>query len=273
MELGADDYLIKPFEIKELIKAVKIRLEKKAFIEAEKKQKLEELSNNISFSLPHELQTPLTGIIGGATLLTNLDKPIEIDKLKEISEIILFSAERLQTLIKKFWVYTDLTIVINNPDKINWIRQQKFNCYPHNLIKEIAKEIARRSNREKDLTLRLTDCFVNISEDSFQTIIQELIENAFKFSKKSTPVKIYDEIKNSTYHIFIINKGRGMTQEEIDQISAFMQFNRQKYEQQGAGLGLIIAKKIVELYGGNLNIKSVLNEQTTVEITLPISHK
>lgn len=273
MELGADDYLIKPFDIKDLIKAVKIRLEKKAFIEAEKKRKLEELSNNISFSLPHELQTPLTGIIGGSTLLANLDKPIEIDKLKEINEIILFSAERLQSLIKKFWIYTDLTITLNNPDKVELIRQAEFDCYPIHIIKKVAQEIADKFNRKTDLTMELTDCFINISEDSFDKIVQELIENAFKFSKNSTPIKIYDEIKNSTYHLFIINHGRGMTQEEIDNIGAFMQFNRHKYEQQGAGLGLIIAKKIVELYGGNFNIKSVLEEQTTVEITLSISHQ
>src|SRR5215831_3841679 len=69
MELGADDYLTKPFTIAELIATVKARLEKQAAIKRQAERKLEELRGNISLALPHELLTPLTGILGLSSLL------------------------------------------------------------------------------------------------------------------------------------------------------------------------------------------------------------
>lgn len=272
MELGADDYISKPFQIDELIKAIKIRLAKKAHLEKQKQQKLDELRHNIAFYLPHELQTPLNGIIGGSQLLNNYVQVLKQEDIKEISGIISNSAERLQSLIQKFWLYADLEITANNPEKINKIRQEKNQCFTTNLITNLAQNIAKKANRENDLELELTDEMINISEDSFQKVVQELVDNAFKFSETSTPIKIFNKINNSKFHLFIIDNGKGMSKQEIDQIGAYMQFDRRKYEQQGSGLGLIIVKRILELYNGNLNIKSVLGKQTVIEVILPIDN-
>jgi signal transduction histidine kinase len=59
-----------------------------------------------------------------------------------------------------------------------------------------------------------------------------------------------------------------MTKEQITQIGAFQQFERQTYAQQGLGLGLKIVKKIIELYGGELNISSVYQQATQIDNAL-----
>src|SRR5436190_6217422 len=69
MELGADDYLTKPFTHKELMAAVNARLEKQAEMQRQSDKKLNELRGNITLALPHELRTPLNGIMGLAHLL------------------------------------------------------------------------------------------------------------------------------------------------------------------------------------------------------------
>lgn len=69
MELGADDYLTKPFTHKELLAAVNTRLEKQEELARQSEKKLNELRGNISVALPHELRTPLNGIMGLASLL------------------------------------------------------------------------------------------------------------------------------------------------------------------------------------------------------------
>ena len=69
MEMGADDYLTKPFTPSELLAAVNARLEKQAEIERKSEKKLDELRGKMTLALPHELRTPLNGIIGLAQIL------------------------------------------------------------------------------------------------------------------------------------------------------------------------------------------------------------
>ena len=63
-----------------------------------------------------------------------------------------------------------------------------------------------------------------------------------------------------------------MTDEQVTQIGAFMQFERSDYEQPESGLGLTIAQKAIELYGGTFKIVSVYHQETTVQIALPTLH-
>src|SRR6266581_6507340 len=71
MELGADDYLTKPFTHKELVTAVNARLVKQAEVHRQSEKKLDELRGNITLALPHELRTPLHGILGLASLMVD----------------------------------------------------------------------------------------------------------------------------------------------------------------------------------------------------------
>jgi signal transduction histidine kinase len=66
------------------------------------------------------------------------------------------------------------------------------------------------------------------------------------------------------------DSGRGMTEDQINRIDAFVQFDRKTYEQQGLGLGLRIVKKIVELAAGKFLITSIYQQETTIHISLPI---
>src|ERR1041385_1352732 len=71
MELGADDYLPKPFTIEALYAAVDARLRKAKFIREEAERKLADLRDNISMMLPHEMRTPLNGILAYGEILTS----------------------------------------------------------------------------------------------------------------------------------------------------------------------------------------------------------
>ena len=99
-----------------------------------------------------------------------------------------------------------------------------------------------------------------------------MLDNAFKFSEPQTPVKISGQVVDEVFQLNISDCGRGMTQEQIAQIGAFMQFERYQYEQQGVGLGLKIAQKILDLYGGKVLIFSTYQQETTVQIEFPVAH-
>jgi signal transduction histidine kinase len=101
-------------------------------------------------------------------------------------------------------------------------------------------------------------------------IVEELVDNAAKFSEAATPITVTGSVDGDQYLLCVSDKGRGMTSEQIASIGAYMQFNRRIYEQQGSGLGLVISKRLAELHDGEMVIKSVPEEGTQVCVRLPI---
>ncbi|MEQ8960070.1 MAG: ATP-binding protein, partial [Coleofasciculus sp. C2-GNP5-27] len=99
-------------------------------------------------------------------------------------------------------------------------------------------------------------------------LIEELIDNAFKFSPPGTAVSICDRVEQNRVILTITDQGRGMTSEQIANLGAYMQFERKLYEQQGSGLGLAIAQRLAQLHGGELTLESRPGKETTVHVSL-----
>jgi two-component system sensor histidine kinase/response regulator len=129
--------------------------------------------------------------------------------------------------------------------------------------------VAARWKRESDLQLEVRNCTVPVIADSLQKIVEELVDNAFKFSEPGTPVRVVAGALDQNFSLNVINTGRGLTAEQISKIGPHIQFEREKYEQQGAGLGLTIAKRLTELNGGNFSITSTPGRETRVTVTFP----
>jgi two-component system, sensor histidine kinase and response regulator len=137
------------------------------------------------------------------------------------------------------------------------------------VITSAALGVAARWKREDDLRLEVRACTVAVITDNLQKIVEELVDNAFKFSDPGSPVRIIAGALDQTFSLNVINTGRGMTSQQIATIGPHVQFEREKYEQQGAGLGLIIAKRLTELNGGNFTITSTPGRETRVTIAFP----
>ena len=71
----------------------------------------------------------------------------------------------------------------------------------------------------------------------------------------------------------VADQGRGMTSAQVANIGAYMQFERKLYEQQGTGLGLILARRLAEAYGGTLSIGSSPMHGTTISVMLPFAER
>ncbi len=269
MELGADDYITKPCTHQELLKAVAIRLEKHKAISSHSQKKLENLRCNISTSLPHELRTPLNAIIGFSELILSEYKVFEESDILEMIGHIQSSGHRLYRLIQNFLLYTDLEIAATNPELIKEMRNSKFSCV-ESLLSEKARQQAKLANRTDDLKLSLQNLSVAIDSIKLTKVLEELLDNAFKFSEEGTPIFVSVWVENQSFMLSVKDQGRGMTSEQISQLEAYIQFDRQLYQQAGLGLGLAIVKRIAELHGGNLKIESSPNESTIVSVCLPV---
>jgi signal transduction histidine kinase len=270
MILGADDYLTKPFEIDELLDAVNVRLDRQAAHEEETEEKLNELRSNIILILPHEVRTPLVGLMGYADYLIDHLSELETEEISEMLKRIKKGGQRLYHLVENYLLYAQIEML-----KTDKTTQEGLNEYyismPKETIAQHASYAARNAKREKDLILTLSGAVeVQIAEESFAKIIEELFDNAFKFSKPNTPVTISAAPEANFYVLRVSDCGRGMTEKEIENIGAYMQFRRRLYEQQGSGMGLCLVRGLVDIFGGELDIQSVLGEKTTVTVKLPL---
>ncbi|HWX23423.1 MAG TPA: response regulator, partial [Vicinamibacteria bacterium] len=108
MNLGADDYLLKPVTKERLIQAVRARLSRSASVRQEAERRLEELRTELVGSLlPHELLTPLTVVIGLSSLLME-EGAVEAGDVREVARGIFRSGQRLEEMIAKLLLYAEL---------------------------------------------------------------------------------------------------------------------------------------------------------------------
>lgn len=274
MNLGADDYLTKPFEIDELIEAVNARLQRasaeKSNAEEIANVKLNELRTNLTFSLPHEFLTPLNGILGLSNIMMNnlevFSQEEALEMLKEINQ----SGRRLQRLIENFLLYSKLEFISRDKQSVPEFKRMLAHS-SEDVIRDMCTIVAGQNKRSNDVTVNIQDATLLCSSVYLSKIVEELLENAFKFSSPNTSVEVSSSSENNFYTIKISDQGRGMTAEQVKNIGGLAQFDRHLYEQQGAGLGLAITQKLVELYNGTFVVESVTDKGTSVYVTLPIA--
>ncbi len=287
-ELGAVDYIIKPFQYQEVLARVKTHLtiqqlrksleSKNADLEAalaRERLMLDELRLSLSLSLPHELRTPLTVILGFSSFLTNAEQFPDKEHVLEYGNAIYRNGLRLHRLVENALLYANLKLIkYTSHDMLLSQRDQ-----PHNIkriLRSVALQRAKETERQEDLVMAIADVFARVSPTNFEKVITELIDNAFKFSRRGTPVTINTILTDTECIISITDHGRGMTQEQTNSIGAYMQFGRKQQEQQGTGLGLIIAYLLAELEGGRIVFDSEPELGTSVRLIFerePIVHE
>lgn len=240
-------------------------------------EKIESLKSNLSMSIPHEVRTPINEILGLVNYLNNFlfnyntikeqDRTDILDILKDIK----FSANRLKNLFENFIYHTRLSIISTSIKEIEHIQSQ-ISPFCESIIFEQAQIKAQSYDRVDDLEVNLVSSTLRIGEEYLTKLIDELVDNALKYSDTGEKVAIYSSIENDMYSLTISDNGSGIPAEFLNQIDAYIQFNRQKNEQQGLGLGLAIVYKIVDLHNGIINIESEEKKFTKISIKLQIAN-
>jgi signal transduction histidine kinase len=268
MELGADDYLPKPFTIEGLFAAVDARLKKAQTVRAEAERKLSDLRDNLSMMLPHELRTPLNGILAYGEILQSDAATLQPGEITEMGQVIHDCGRRLERLVENFLIYSQLELWAADHNKLNNLRRTQTTDSAR-LVEEHARKQADEAKRPADLQLDLNPVALPIGEEYLTKVVNELAQNAFKFSKPGTAVRVALSERAAGMVLSVSDAGRGFSAEHIASVGAYMQFDRKLHEQQGLGLGLTIARRLTELHGGTLSIQSEPGVKTTVEVKLP----
>ena len=265
MALGADDYITKPFRALEIIESVKTTLTKRQKIKETSDKTLTLLRKNITYALPHELRTPLQTIIGYSHIMKMDHQELSSDDILMMSTELAHAGQRLQHLIENALAYAQIEIIGSDQQQQQQLRNNVV-TNTSELIRYKAGLVANKWRRSHDLKFDLDNSVLQISEENLSRIIEELVDNAFKFSEAGSPVTI-QSMSDKNYHAIVIHdQGRGMSPQQLQQIGPYMQFDRIMYEQQGFGLGLTVAKRLVELHNGTIHIRSVPEDGTFITI-------
>lgn len=271
MNLGADDFLIKPFMSHELLAAINKRFDKKKRLEKRANERLDRFRKDIARVLPHEFRTPLSTILGVSNILLEECGDMPLDELQEMLTFINVSAKRLNRLIENYLLYVSLENI--SEDEVS----DATTPMSAELLREQVLQYVQKHNREADLVMLPEKNYqgslsVMVSETYVGKILEEITDNACKFSPPGTPIVVTSVIDNNgCYTVTISNAGQGMTTQQISEIGAFVQFEREIREQQGAGLGLALTKRLSEMHNGSFKVESTPNELTIVTISLPIA--
>jgi two-component system, sensor histidine kinase and response regulator len=262
MILGADDYLTKPFMVHELLDSIHTQLKKRAELNEIANKRIADIRENIATALPHELRTPLNTIVGFSDILLSEAQRIKPDQIAAWADHINKAAQRLYRFIENYLFYAKFQIATQN--EIRFRAKDPLTDLA-SLIEGEAHRIAQSVEREADVMVEVAPApNLHMAYEDAKKVIAELIDNAFKFSQPGQPVQVIGRDMVGCYELAVVDHGRGMTSEQIDEIGAFMQFERYVYEQQGLGLGLAIVQALAKAYGYEFHAASALHVGSTM---------
>ncbi|OLR64849.1 sensor histidine kinase [Peptoniphilus porci] len=237
---------ITKFDEKELSK-IKSKLIKFLYASQVKEVKINTEKNktkNLIADISHQTKTPITNLSLYISLLE--DNPKD-----EYIEIIKYELDKLKflidTLVKSSRLESDIIVLQKNPANLK------------DLVRDVLEEF-KALLREKDIkiTLKDEDLIFDLDERWLKEAIHNLVDNAIKYSPNSTNINISVYKSYLNYNLDIENKCIDLSEETLPKIFERFYRGRNSVYKDGLGLGLFIAKEIIEKHGGN--IKASLKE-------------
>jgi two-component system, sensor histidine kinase and response regulator len=272
MDLGADDYLTKPSTRDELISAVESRLNRRDVIASSFQQEAKALQGKLARLVTHELRTPLINFEFVRQIINRQIEHLDQAQIKELLASLNSSSDRLTHIV-------DQMVYITQCDTGNLSAERLHTDGEPVAIDSILNSSIALGRR---FAVSNKDMAIVVNRDSESAIITvghspslkhmfaEIIANALNYSPEDSPVEIRVQSGDSTIEIRVIDNGCGMSAvQQRNALRSFEQIDRDQHEQQGLGLGLSLAKRIIEIHGGTLRIQSQQGQGTCVIVLLP----
>jgi len=222
----------------------------------------EKLRSALLDSVTHEFRTPLTAIKVSVTTLLSPD-PVSAEARQELLTVINEEADRLNRLVGEAAEMAQLDA-----------HQVELRCEPHTVRDVVASalESSRKALADREVKLNLSDELprVRVDKERIAEVLVQLLENAAKYSPPETPITISAERVCDVVRISVADQGPGI--DDMEQSLIFEKFYRgrdQRYQVQGTGMGLAIAKAIVEAHHGTIDVTSQLGHGSVFHFTVP----
>lgn len=230
-------------------------------LEAEKIRELDRVKSKFFINISHEFRTPLTLILG--PLDEMIAKAIDKDELRQL-KMMQTSARKLLRLINDLLALAKLdegmlTLDFSKADVFTFVRTTAVSF----------QSLARQRQIDFDILIPTYALTIEFDVIKIETILVNLLSNAFKFTPPGGNVSTKVSLKNEFIEIMVFNSGREIAIDHLDKIfDRFYQSEHQAHE--GSGIGLALAKELAELHGGSLTVESNKEKGNTFILSIPI---
>lgn len=256
ISLGVDQYLVKPFQPEDLLVAVEARLKRIREIEDVTHNDVESMKSRLMTMFSHELRTPLTYIYGYVSLLHDEHAELGVDEREEMIRVIQRGADRLTHLVE------DLLLVARLESgearlEIGFGRKE---VTVDSLVSKALKDMEHAIEDRQTIVETQIPPNISLSCDPnhLSNTLGRLIDNAVKFTKSPNGhVWVAAAIEGDTVRISVQDDGIGVSSAKQKLLfQPLHQIDRAQHEQQGIGVGLVIAQGIVAEHGGHIEVTS-----------------
>jgi signal transduction histidine kinase len=268
-QLGADDYLVKAVDPEDLLIVVRAKLDRALTIQQQNRREMDDLKRSLLSMLSHEFRTPLTYITGYVDLIQEGEWSPE--ELQKFLGRIKGGSNRLNRLVEDFLLL--VRFETNDAQQAYLMDKGPFTNWASlvarvfGLLHEAAA--ARQVTLQREIEPALPA--VEVHEGYLENAVMRLVDNGIKFSKHAGGhVWVKVAADGERVRCAVKDDGVGIPPDEVGRMfDRFHQINRQRIEQQGAGIGLAIVKNIVDLHRGEVACASTEGVGSEFTIWLP----
>lgn len=269
--LGAEDYLVKPFDWEDLLVAVESRLERFQKLKEGHRIEISDLKTRILNTLSHEFRTPLTYITGYTDLLQ--DANLTPEELQQFLRRLQGGSLRLSRLVEDFLFLVSLEA--GEAETAFKLQRDHFTEWSALVDRVLAQSAEKAATHQVTLSSSIApDVPMTMLHAVYiESVVARLVDNAIKFTlNKPGKVDVAVSAKDGGVQVEVCDEGIGISKQHLPVIfEPFQQIDRDSHEQQGAGVGLAIARGIVRLHGGRIEATSTPDQGSTFTVWLPLA--
>ncbi len=265
MDLGADDFLLKPFQLPVLLACVTARLRRAELSRRLDDRAVTQLHEKLRTNLPQEFFPPLAVVLGLTELLQGDFHTLSQDEIRRDLRDIHRAGRRLHRSLRNYLLILELeTAALIRPGEL--LEADSI----AGALALGANAAGERQQRGADLSLELTGARLRANPADLTTIAEELVDNALKFSRPGTPVRLRAATDETWLRLSVSDSGRGLTPKQLANLNACPPPARRTFAQPGPGLGLALVRLLTNRLGGKFHLESEAGKGTTSHLALPI---
>ncbi|MCF7689420.1 MAG: response regulator [Cephaloticoccus sp.] len=267
MDLGADDFLLKPFTLDALLACVAARFQRVDLSRRLDEKAVAQLQGNLHADLPQLFFKPLAVVLGLTEMLQKDFTTLSPEEVRQDLGDIHRAGRRLHRSLRNYLRLLELETARGEFRAEVLAAEQVVDALSRGI--NTAKQNHQRS---QDVMMKLSGATLRVAPVDLAIMAEELVDNALTYSRTSTQVHVSAWVTGIQFHLSVSDVGRGLTPPQLVVInSGPTQPKLKEVDQTGMGMGLTLVQLLAKIYGGEFRIESEAGRGSTSHLLLPVA--